>query len=108
MICHQPIIAASWPLCFADCHEIHADGQLGDLTTQHQVVIKYNDKERKTFDVFCQHDPRHSNHQLIDNHISTEPYDLSNKKEKQAGWWPLNDNMKYPCQYRMISSDVAT
>lgn len=47
-------------------------GNLGEPHTEHKAVIMFNDKEMRSYDVLCKHDTKHTNHQLIDNHISTD------------------------------------
>ena len=39
----------------------------------HHLIIQYNNGDRKTKEIMCKHDDRHTNHQLIDNHINADP-----------------------------------
>lgn len=59
---------------FPDCHELHLQGvELSNPQVEHRLELTYDDGSQKKREVICRHDDRHTNHQLIDNHINADP-----------------------------------
>lgn len=85
-------------LLISDCHEVHLTGNLGDTYTRHQAVIEYSDDERKSYDVLCKHESSHIDHDLIDNHISTDPNEPQRQRRETAGMNPLDTQSFNPVQ----------